>query len=341
MITLEISRKDIQKLPYVTSIPQDGRIVPLQTFYDAAVNDWFLYMPHGQAELIRIQDGETISGSYLGRAKADPKMDIEIQLGGLIIQHLSFSGTLAALGKMENNFHRSAAVMEKYHVIWRQRNQSHSSAALLIESELEYLVFLIRSLYDRLQDIVRDLCGRFVRLDDRSVKAMNKLPSSFADVVIQNDAIREPDDLISRYRMPEPLAHWYHAEAPFFRELRQLRNGIAHHGRRAPTIFETEWGFAVSPSDPPWNMFAEWPVELQWKGRLGSLRAIFAGFIAHSFEATTRFASTIPILLDLPPALGEDLHFFVRSPFGHQLVRLSAMRKQPWEGRDELESAAC
>jgi hypothetical protein len=337
MITQGISRQEIQKLPYVTAIPQDGRIVPIQTFYDVSTNDWFFYVPHGQAELIRLLDGETISGSYLGHAKADPKRDIEFPLGSLVIQHLSYSGTLAALGKLENDIHRSAAVMEKYHVLWGQRNQGHQSAALLIESELEYLTFLLRSLYDLLQGVIRDLCQRFVRLDDRSAKAMNKLSSSFADIVIQNDEIREPDDLVSRYRMPEALANWYYAEAPFFRELRQLRNGIAHHGQRPPSIFETEWGFAISPSDPPWNMFDEWPVELQWNGRLGSLRAIFAGFIAHSLQAMTRFASTISTLLELPPALGDDLHLFVRSPFGHQLVRLSAMRKQPWEGRDELE----
>lgn len=334
MITL--SKKEIQKLPYVTAIPQDGRIVPIQTFYDTAAREWFFYVPHGQSELIRIQDGEIISGSYLGHEKADPKKDIEFPLGSLIIQYLSFSETLAALGKLENDIHRSAAILEKYHVLWGQRNKDHQSAKLLVESELEYLIFLIRSLYDLLQGVACDLCRRFVRMDDRSIKAMNKLPPSFADVVIQNGEIRAPGDLIDRYRMPDALAHWYYAQAPFFRELRQLRNGIAHHGQRPSTIFETEWGFAISPSDPPWNLFSEWPVELQWKGRLGSLRAVFAGFIEHSLQALTMFASVVPTFLELPPALGNDLRVFVRSPFGYQLVRLPAMREQPWEGRDEF-----
>ena len=132
--------------------------------------------------------------------------------------------------------------------------------------------------------------------------------------------------------MPEALTHWYHTEAPFFRELRQLRNGIAHHGQRPSSIFETEWGFAISPLDRPWNLFDARPGELQWEGRLGSLRTIFAGFIAHSLEAMTRFASTIPALGELPPRLEKicgyscevhsAINFFGFQPCGNSLGRV-------------------
>jgi hypothetical protein len=167
---------------------------------------------------------------------------------------------------------------------------------------------------------------------------MNSLSPRFSDIVVKNDEIVEPSDLVSRYRMPEPLAHWYHAEAPFFRELRDLRNGIAHHGRRLPSIYETEWGFAVSPSEAPWSKFKLWLPEQLYQGRLGSVRALFISFIVHSLDALTRFVTTIRPLLELPPALGDDRQrVFLRSPFGHQLVGLGSMLDQPWEKRDDCD----
>jgi hypothetical protein len=336
---LQFSKEQLEKLPYINFLPRDGRVVPLQAFFDSAAKDWHLYVPHSDKELIRLADGEIISGSYLGQAPADASSDIDFPLGTLVIQHLSFPAALAALGNLENDVHRCAAILQKYHLFWAQRHDKHRSAPLLVESELEYLLFLLRSMYDLLQDLVRVVCRRLVYLDDRSRRAMVDLPGSFAGIALKGNEILEIGELVRRFRMPESLAHWYHAEAPFFRELRRLRDGIAHHGGRSPTIFETEWGFAIMPSEPPWDRFKEWPEEKRWQG-LGSLRGVFAGFTDHALGATTRFATTITTFLQVPPALGENLRLFVRGPFGHHLVRLEAMRNQPWEGRDVLEAPA-
>ena len=170
--------------------------------------------------------------------------------------------------------------------------------------------------------------------EDKPRRAMSDLPGSFADVVRRKGEAIELGDLVDKFRMPEPLARWYYAEAAFFRELRDLRDGIAHSGRRLPAIFETECGFSIMPAEPPWDRFAEWPEEKRWRG-FGSLRSIFAGFIDHVLHATARFATTLKTFLQPPPALGESsLCLFLRSPFGQHLVGLDVMRKQPWEGRD-------
>jgi hypothetical protein len=332
-----ISKAELAKLPYVKYLPQDGRIVPLGTFFDSKAKNWHLYVPHDDKSLIRILDGEVIFGSYLGHDIANPSSDIEFPLGTLVIQHLSFPQTLEALGKLENDIHCCAAILQKYHLMWSQRHDKNLSARLLVESELEYLLLLLRSLYDLLQSLVANICSRLVPADERSRRAMKKLlPRSFAGMVLTGNEpkeIRDADDLVTKYGMPEPLALWYHTEATFFQALRKLRDGIAHHGHVPPTVLETEWGFAIMPSEPPWNRFTEWPEEKRLQG-LGSLRSVFAGFIAYALGATTRFATTIPTFLQLAPALGDKLHLFVRNPFGHQLVMLEAMRNQPWEGKD-------
>lgn len=337
MMTHQITESEAQQLPYVKIVPSDGRIVPLVTFYDTGTKEWFFHAPH-DGSIIRIQDGEVISGSYLANATANPRTDFVFPLGTFVVQHLSFEDILDILAKIENDVHRCAAVLEKYEVLWRKRRELGESASLLIESELEYLIFLLRSLYDLLQGLIRRLGSRFVRLDDRSVRAMSSLSPRFSDIVVKNDEIVELSDLVSRYRMPEQLARWYHMEAPFFRELRDLRNGIAHRGRRLPSIYKTEWGFAVSPSEAPWSKFKVWSPEQLYQGRLGSVRGLFVSFIAHSLDALTRFVVTIRPLLELPAALGDDRQqVFLRSPFGHQLVGLDSVLNQPWEERDDCD----
>src|SRR6185295_961832 len=292
--------QDLLELPYITSVPRDGRSVPLQPFFDAGVGDWHLYVPHANNSLIRLAGGESVSGSYLALRAADPDRDLPFPLGTLIIRSLSFAGTLTALGHLENDVHRCAAILEKYQLIWENRHSSERAAGLLIESELEYLVMLLRSLYDLLQGVIRDLSQRFRRIDNPARRGIQRLPDSFADVVMKDSVILETPAIAQRLRMPEPLAAWYHGEAHFFAQIRNLRDAIAHHGHQASTVFEVDWGFAVDPSDTVWAPFAALFVGPRWNGSLASLRGAFAGLVRRALDATDRFAAVLPNFVDLP-----------------------------------------
>lgn len=160
-----LSVAELSKLPYLRTVPRDGRTVPLITFYAPVAADWHLYLMVKPGELGRLAGGEPISGSYLSSAAADPGGDVEFALGTLIVRHLSFVEVLDQLHKLENDIHRSAAVVEKYHLLWAARAHGTRSAALLIQSELEYLLLLLRSLYDLLQGIVRTVASKVVYLD--------------------------------------------------------------------------------------------------------------------------------------------------------------------------------
>jgi len=326
---------DLQQLPYVKSLPRDGRLVPLQPFFDAEAGDWHFYVPHTNTSMIRLADGESVSGSYLGRTAADPSRDLHFPLGTLIVRHLSFAGTLTALGHLENDVHRCAAVLEKYQLIWANRHTSDLAAGLLIESELEYLLLLLRSLYDLLQRVVCDLLHRFRRIDNPTRRGIQKLPESFADIVLRDELVLDATAIAEKFRLPAPLAAWYHAEAGFFSELRKLRDRIAHHGHRPSTVFETPWGFAVDPSDAVWTPFNPFFVGPRRAERLASMRGVFGGFIRRALEATDSFAAVLPTLVELPEALGDDLSVFLRSPFGRHLTGLEQLSAQPWEGLAE------
>lgn len=213
---MNIAREEIAKLPFVRHTPSDGRIVQLQSWYDAAADDWHLYIPH-EERLIRMQGGEAVLGTYYAKEPANPATDIEFRLGRLILQHLSFPEIVKPLHDIQSDIHNCAAVLEKYHVFWHTRNElAARSAALLVQSELEYLFFLLRSLYDGLQHLVTGICSRLIALDGSNRKVCENLPNSFRRMVLKDDRLQSVSEIQARWHIPAQLAQWYEQEAEMF-----------------------------------------------------------------------------------------------------------------------------
>jgi hypothetical protein len=148
-----------------------------------------------------------------------------------------------------------------------------------------------------------------------------------------NEGLRSIEEIRSRWNMPEPLAAWYAEESRFLRRLRSLRDGIAHRGATPPTVFETEWGFAVAPAKDPWAQVDELLPGERRSNNLASLQGLFAEFIMRGIGLTERFAEAIRSPVSLPEPIFHDVRLFIRSPFGERLVSLEDVRRQPWEER--------
>ncbi len=82
------------------SVPEDGRAIPLLTYFDHVARDWCLYVFIRPGELGRMAGGEVFSGSYVAHERADPASDLELPLGTLLVQHLSFTQIITALQKL-------------------------------------------------------------------------------------------------------------------------------------------------------------------------------------------------------------------------------------------------
>jgi hypothetical protein len=118
---------------------------------------------------------------------------------------------------------------------------------------------------------------------------------------------------------------------------------IAYHGRYVVFIIappvqralhpsgNTEEGFALDVTAAIWKEFAIWPDELRVRDKFGSVRALFAAAILNSLSVTTRLATALRESTQLPPAIGNGVTSFLRSPFGARLVDLPAILAAPWE----------
>lgn len=328
-------REQLLQLPCVEVVPDDGRVVSLCAFYDHINGAWHLYLPVSPGQLGRIAGGETVLGSYYAAVPHDCNRDLELPLSTMLRKYLAFSDALRELAKLESDIHRCAAILEKYHLLWKSGPTPRGYGSLLVESELEYLLFLLRSLYDILQAIARVLTRRFV--DSSGRRVARELPDSFADVALKGAVPRSADEIRHKWKVPEKLADWYVHEASFFQILRDLRDAIAHQGENSPNVFRLECGFAVDPAGTPWNQFDAWPGDRRWQGRLGSLRALFVWLIGHAIQSTTRFSEAICGVAPLPTGiLRTDVRVFIRNPFGARLISLEDMLTQPWEGLESV-----
>ena len=332
MTSATVSGEEALKLPYLKLTPNDGRMVTLKAFFDHLSREWHLYLPVAPGQLGRVAGGMVFHGSYLAASAEAPDRDLEFPLGTLIAQHLSFPEVVHQLGKLENDFHRCAAVLEKYLLFWTAEPDAAGSGFWVL-TEFEYLLFLLRALYDVMQALVREVCC-LIKLD--GTRVVRNLPASFADVALKEGHSASVELIEQRWKLPSALANWYFGEAPFFRLLRKLRTATAHLGLDPPAPFRIEWGFAVNPSEPPWIDFDQWPNERLWNARLGSMRALFLGLISHAVQSANRLAGALEQVAPLPPSmLKNDVKLFLRSPFGAQLVSLEQTRANPWEGKAE------
>jgi len=326
----DIPIAELHRLPFVSHVPTDGRRVVLQSYFSPSDRDWYLYLEVKPGFLGRLGGGEPVYGGYLSTEPANPQTDLELPFSTLVVQHLSFPKVQGRLQALENDVHQCAAILAKYRLISDHAGENLRSS-FLIASELEYLLLVVRSMYDLLQCIVADIANLLVVLDGSNRRLARQVPQSFREVVLTGDGPRSGDDIVAKYHLPPALANWYVGETAAFLELRKLRDGVAHHGRTAPTLFELPEGIALDATDKMWSEFLVWTPEQRLHDKFGSVRALFAAIILNFLGATSRFADAIRATVQLPPAIGVDVRSYLRSPFGARLVELPDILVSPWE----------
>jgi hypothetical protein len=325
---------EIYRLPYVDHVPADGRSVSIQVpYFDDASGDWHLYFRPKAGVIGRMAGGEPVYGSYFGRRAADAQRDLESPISSLVAQRLSFPGLPSVVAKFQHDVHNCAAVLEKFHLIASRDNPSEV-ARVLIVTEIEYLLTLLRSMYDHLHGLVRDFLPLIV--DDNAQRVAKKtLPDSFRRIALDGETLRDGDAIVAKYDLPAPLANWYVGEGAAFKVLRLLRDGVVHHGKSIPEVYRLDdYGLAVAKDRPPWNDFAIWTQTEPVNERLVPLRLAFAALVKQLLDAGDRLVPAITNAAPLPTAIGTDIRTYLRSAVSHRLLQIPAMMRQPWEQRD-------
>jgi hypothetical protein len=316
----------LDKLSYYQNIPADGRAIVLSWFLE---NGEF-YLPFQDGNEIVILKPipiDPLKTTYLAKKPADPDIDLHIPLVELLVQQLSFPRVVGIIPSIVSDILNFGAILEKYELIFRSSRESSTD---LIATELEFLFYNVRSLYDQLQFIIKNIWDK-TTLSDKQIKGQ-QLDDSFGKVVLSGQQIRSAEEIAAKYGLLRPIARFYEEQGSFFKLCRAVRDNMAHRGKSFSDqpIYCLSGGFAVDVKMYPYSEFDYWTVELLRNKNLGSVRALIAYIGNQAIQATSSYVDALRSCATLPDPIGPDWHVYVRHPHAAHLHHLETYINTPW-----------
>jgi hypothetical protein len=314
-----VDRNELRKVPYIDHVPLDDRMVFLQPYLDEKDNTFKTFVPQGN-KLTWIF-AEPVESCYYAEVVIDESKDVYLRLIDVIARHYSFDSVINTLLGIIRDIENCSIVVEKYFVfLGLYRNTKNVLISNLITTDLEYLFGNVRSLYDLLQSLIRDLWRR----------TSNKiLPNNFSRMIRE-----KPENLRRKYDLPEPLVEYYVGTKDFFVKCREIRNSIYHRGLDIQIVFCTEDGFALQKNpltpNPITSKFDIWPEEKTKKNGLVSVLALISFINKRILEDTDAFSQALIRSIQPPPSISESHRLFFRGPYIHHLLKSEEYLEKQW-----------
>jgi hypothetical protein len=315
--------EELKKLPYLDLSALDDRTVKLMPLWDGT--DWHMWF-NTPVGLIKGKIVDTTESDYVAQSAARPS-DLFIPFIHIMWQHASWGEICPLIIAISEDFHNmgtSVAKLKHFHEFRKQiGNRGAHKFAL---TELEYLVTLCRSTFDLLQEMIASIWKTRVRLVSETAEAFRRahsLPKTFSKMVLhEKEQLRNAAEIEAEFGLPKPLAEAYERFAPFFSELRRIRDRIMHGGSGFGTIFETERGFCVNPKTQPFNTFENWRPEHYYNENITSVLPWIADTIVKTIEACNRLISAFGSVVQLPPPIAPGYLVFVRGYHNEALAEV-------------------
>ena len=264
---------------------------------------------------------EPVEGCYYAEEIIDESKDIYLKMIDAIGRHYSFDSVINTLLSAIRDIENCSAVVEKYFVFLDlYRNTKDVLTSNLITTDLEYFFGNVRSLYDLLHDVMKDLWKRTVK---------KKLPKTFNKMVRKSS-----EDLKRKYDLPEQLIKYYINTKDFFVKCREIRDSIYHRGLNIQIVFCTEDGFALQKNpifpNPITSKFDIWPEEKIKKNGLVSVLALISYINKRLLEDTDAFSQALIQSIQPPPPISETHKLFLRGPYIRHLLKSEEYLEKQW-----------
>jgi len=312
---------ELSKVPFINIENLHGRTIATLSFF--ADGEWHIWFPTERG-LIKIKGCPT-EGCYFSKEVEKPT-DVYLEFLNFIAQRCAWPPVIRPFLGLQQDYFNLCATVRKFNILVEHSASLKTATARLVATELEYLFSLSRSIFDLLQEII-SAQWQTVRLVDETIKK-KQLPKTFSDVVINSGVLRTESELIQRFHMPQPLAAFYVRSGPFFEVLRTFRDRFVHGGTTPELVFVTEKGFAVQRSTMPFCTFNVWNKEHMLPNDLCSLRPVIGHIILETLRACEDYATTIQSIIQYPPPIAPNMHFFIRGYFNDSLAECSSVVEQ-------------
>ena len=301
------------------------------TFY--IDGNWQTWFPNaGRIYPIKVID--LCEGVYFGNAAAAPH-DLHLNALNLIAQKAFISGTERPFFGIWDDLYNIAASVAKLDLVMTHHSEFRDQLGRMVVTEVEYLAIQCRSIFDYLQKILKILWST-VKFIDGTLPAQT-LPDSFGDMVISDGKPRTSLEIESKYKILTPLAIAYAKHAPFFANLRTMRDAIVHKASQTPSIFVTENGAKIESTLWPFCTMTTWRQDEFAPNKLVPLKPALGAMVYRTLLAAEELVMTFSSVIDLGLPICPNLALFLRAASGASLVGLLADAGQRYAHSTEEE----
>jgi hypothetical protein len=314
----------LKKIPFIDNVPKDGRAVLLPPYFDDTDSTFKMYIPH--KDKLTWMRAKPYLAWYYANSLVDESNDMYIVLFDNLARNFSFRSIINNFWRIILDVRNCGSIIEKYFIFLENYKETKNiEISFMMETDLEYFFGNIRSIYDLLQKIIRDLWKKEVGVH---------LPLSFADMIKQNH-----QTLKAKYNLPEPLVNYYINSGIFFNKCRDVRDSIFHAMHRSGAkgndfmvIFCTDEGFALSKEDPILHDILElniWPEEKIKENGLISILALLAYITKEVLKNFDMLSDALTHSITQYPSVSEK-QLFYRGPFNKHLLKLDDYIEKQW-----------
>ncbi len=322
-----IALEELKRLPYLDVSALDGRTVKLMPLWDGA--EWHMWF-NTPVGLIKGKIIDTAESDYVAKSAAQPS-DLFIPFIHIMWQQASWSEICPLIVAISEDFHNMGTSVAKLKHFHDHRKQiGIKGAHKFALTELEYLVTLCRTTFDLLQEMIASIWKTKVRLIDDSAEAFRRghsLPKTFSAMVLhEKEELRTAADIEGRFGLPKLMAEQYERIAPFFSELRRIRDRIVHGGSGFGMIFDTERGFCVDPKTRPFTTFEHWRADHYYNEKIASVLPWIADTVLKTIDACSSLMNAFGSVVQLPPPIAPGYMVFVRGYHNEAFAELLSIQ---------------
>ncbi len=234
-----VSAAELAKIAYLDPRAVDGRALLMMPFWDGVT--WHLWTEAPPGSILELQIVNAVHSNYVAKQAAQ-ETDIWIEFVDHMWQRANWPEVSRIILGIQDDFHLLATSVAKLRHFFETRDKiDQTLISSFVKTELEYLITVVRSVFDLLQEALAAIWNNRINLLDPAQEAIRKrhrLPNTFTKMAIQGrDTARPIEELTAQYAIPSVLAEQYYRFAPFYvserarqdhPRWRECRNNLRH-----------------------------------------------------------------------------------------------------------------
>lgn len=311
----------IAKPPYLDWDNLDGRERLVMNMWDG--ERWHAWRPDPDGDgVIAVPVADVIEMDYLAKTPARAG-DVHLRWFEFMFQRAYYPELAWWIDGVTTDVRNLAASLAKIDFFFEKRDEIGAGVTRFVETEVEYIVGVCRSMFDLLHEVSVRLWSMTQSADGSKLEKL-ELPK-LSKVALRGERPATQQEIIERHKLPASLAAFYASSALFFSQLRKCRDLIHHKGHDAPRIVSLPRGFAIERSSQPFADFGVWKDEHVHEQSLASIRPPLAFMIERTLFAFEAFEHVTRDTVQFPPEIAPGYQVFIRGAHTSKLAKLRAM----------------